>query len=51
MEEMQVVLDDDLVGHNTRRPHQGGGMNGRTPLQAFTQGLPNAQEKWSVLRR
>jgi len=41
IEEMQVVLDDYLVGYNTRRPHQGRGMNGRTPLQAFTQGLPN----------
>lgn len=42
IEEMQVVLDDYLVGYNTRRPNQGRGMNGRTPLQAFTQGLPNA---------
>ena len=38
--EMQVVLDDCLVGYNTRRPHQGRGMNGRTPAIAFIEGLP-----------
>ena len=31
IEEMQCVLDDYLVGYNTRRPHQGRGMVGRTP--------------------
>lgn len=40
--EMQVVLDEDLIGYNTRRPHQGRGMNGRIPIQAFTQGFLNA---------
>lgn len=29
--EMQVALDAYLVGYNTKRPHQGRGMNGRTP--------------------
>jgi len=39
IEEMQAVLDDYLIGYNTRRPHQGRGMNGRTPSQAFIEGL------------
>jgi transposase InsO family protein len=39
IEEMQAVLDDWLVIYNTRRPHQGRNMGGRTPLQAFTDGL------------
>jgi transposase InsO family protein len=38
--EMQAVLDEYLVAYNTRRPHQGRGMNGRTPIQAFIEGLP-----------
>ena len=29
IEQMQTVLDDYLVGYNTKRPHQGRGMNGR----------------------
>jgi transposase InsO family protein len=45
IEEMQAVLDDYLVGYNTRRPHQGRAMNGRTPLKAFTAGIPKAQRK------
>ena len=28
IEEMQTVLDAYLVGYNTKRPHQGHGMNG-----------------------
>ena len=39
IEEMQRVLDDYLVGYNHQRPHQGRGMNGRTPAQAFKDGL------------
>lgn len=39
IEEMQAVLDDWLVIYNTRRPHQGRNMAGRTPLQAFIDGL------------
>ena len=37
--EMQVDLDAYLVRYNTKRPHQGRGMNGKTPLQAFKKGL------------
>ena len=37
--EMQADLDAYLVVYNTKRPHQGRGMNGRTPLQAFRDGL------------
>jgi transposase InsO family protein len=44
IEEMQVVLDDYLVGYNQRRPHQGRGMNGRTPVVAFVEGLPKPQQ-------
>ena len=43
--EMQVVLDVYLDGYNHRRPHQGRGMHGRTPAQAFTEGLPPAPAK------
>jgi transposase InsO family protein len=37
--EMQTVLDAYLVQYNTKRPHQGRGMNGRTPSKAFTDGI------------
>ena len=40
VEEMQDVLDTYLDGYNQRRPHQGRGMNGRTPAVAFIEGLP-----------
>jgi transposase InsO family protein len=39
IEEMQTVLDSYLEGYNHRRPHQGRGMNGRTPVQAFVEGM------------
>lgn len=39
IEEMQTVLDAYLVEYNTRRPHQGRGMNGRTPYKAFIDGI------------
>jgi transposase InsO family protein len=45
IDEMQVVLDDYLVGYNTKRPHQGRGMNGRTPQTAFREGLPKPNTK------
>jgi hypothetical protein len=32
---MQIVLDQCLVEHNTKRPCQGRGVNGRTPIVAF----------------
>ncbi|MDF1585811.1 hypothetical protein [Marinimicrococcus flavescens] len=38
--EMQVDPDIWLATYNTGRPHQSRGMNGRTPLQAFLEGLP-----------
>ena len=38
--EMQAALDAWLLRYNRERPHQGRGMNGRTPLQAFLDGLP-----------
>ena len=37
--EMQTVLDAYLVEYNTKRPHQGRGMNGRTPTKAFIDGI------------
>ena len=40
IDEMQTSLDDYLVTYNTRRPHQGRGMNGRTPITVFKAGLP-----------
>jgi transposase InsO family protein len=43
IDEMQAVLDDFLVVYNQRRPHQGRGMNGRTPAVAFIEGLPKPQ--------
>ena len=36
---MQKDLDEYLVIYNTKRPHQGRGMNGRTPLKAFMDGV------------
>ena len=41
--EMQAVLDEYLVSYNTRRPHQGRGMNGRTPQAVFIAGIPKPQ--------
>ena len=45
VEEMQTALDDYLVTYNQRRPHQGRGMNGRTPAKAFTDSLSNRAKK------
>jgi transposase InsO family protein len=42
IEEMQAVLDTYLDGYNQRRPHQGRGMNGRTPAKAFVDGIPKS---------
>ena len=38
VEEMQAALDAYLVVFNEQRPHQGRGMNGRTPAKAFLDG-------------
>jgi transposase InsO family protein len=45
LDEMQAVLDTYLEGYNQRRPHQGRGMQGRTPAQAFKDGLPPTPAK------
>ena len=39
IDEMQKVFDEWLITYNTKRPHQGRGMNGRTPLKAFADGI------------
>jgi transposase InsO family protein len=44
IEEMQAVLDTYMESYNRRRPHQGRGMNGRTPAIAFVEGLPKSQQ-------
>jgi transposase InsO family protein len=45
VEEMQVDLDDYLKTYNQERAHQGRNMNGRTPYQAFVEGLPAPQQE------
>lgn len=46
LEEMQTDFDTYLNFYNKERPHQGRNMNGRTPYQAFVDGLnkPDLQE-------
>ena len=44
LDEMQAVLDGYLVTYNTKRPHQGRGMNGRTPIVAFVEGISKETE-------
>jgi transposase InsO family protein len=39
IEEMQVSLDRYLETYNAKRPHQGRGMQGRTPHNAFVDGI------------
>jgi transposase InsO family protein len=55
VEEMQAVLDTYLEGYNQRRPHQGRGMNGRTPALAFANGIrkstPAKEEKAPVKKQ
>ena len=49
--EMQKDLDAYLQHYNTKRPHQGRGMNGSTPQQAFNNGLkkrPKDEKKKEV---
>jgi transposase InsO family protein len=41
LEEMQTDLDSYLNIYNYERAHQGRNMNGRTPHQAFIEGIPN----------
>jgi transposase InsO family protein len=40
VEDMQTALDCYLITYNTERPHQGRGMNGRTPYRAFLDLIP-----------
>jgi len=42
---MQIDLDSYLHIYNYERAHQGKNMNGKTPLQAFLEGLPDKQIK------
>ena len=47
VDQMQADLDAYLIAYNTKRPHQGRNMNGRTPQNVFLAGLPspkNTQE-------
>jgi len=44
IEEMQKDLDAWLVHYNTKRPHQGRGMGGRTPAEAFVRCLPKPKK-------
>ena len=43
--EMQVDLDTYLKTYNTKRPHQGRNMNGRTPYKVFLDGLPKPEKR------
>ena len=45
LEEMQSDLDEYLKNYNYERAHQGRNMNGRTPYQAFVDGLPSQTEE------
>ena len=44
IDEMQKDLDTYLAHYNTKRPHQGRNMNGKTPHQAFKACLPKHQK-------
>ena len=37
---MQKDLDGYLETYNTRRPHRGRGLEGRTPYEVFKAGIP-----------
>ena len=45
IDEMQNDLDAYLIIYNTRRPHQGRNMNGRTPHQVFKACLPKTKSR------
>jgi transposase InsO family protein len=40
VDQMQADLDTFLLHYNTKRPHQGRNMQGKTPYQIFKNGLP-----------
>ena len=48
LEQMQGDLDSYLRIYNYERAHQGRNMNGRTPHQAFVEGVPNPTSKENV---
>jgi len=41
---VQTFLDEYLVVYNQRRPHQGRGMNARTPATAFVEGQTTTEQ-------
>ena len=45
VDEMQKDLDAYLVTYNTKRPHQGRNMNGRTPATVFVDSLPKPEKR------
>ena len=45
LEEMQTDLDHYLHTYNYERTHQGRNMNGRTPYQAFVEGIPTTNNE------
>jgi transposase InsO family protein len=44
VEEMQKSLESYFQFYNRERPHQGRGMNGKTPYTTFLEGLPPTSE-------
>jgi len=46
--EMQIDLDEFLAFYNTKRPHQGRNMNGRTPIEVFDSGIQIEPEAVSL---
>ncbi len=45
LDEMQNDLDAYLASYNTKRPHQGRNMNGRTPATVFAASLPKPEKE------
>jgi transposase InsO family protein len=48
---MQKDLDDFLLLYNTKRPHQGRTMNGRTPINVFSQGVKELKEMKKQIKK
>ncbi len=42
--QLQTTIDSFLTTYNFHRPHQGRGMKGKTPFDAFNQGIPKKQD-------
>ena len=51
IEEMQKDLDAYLGTYNTKQPHQGRGMNGRTPADIFQRCLPKPKKQKEEKRK